>query len=114
MIGSAIRDKDGVAAAVWSCSWQRSEEGPECLQVFFAELVAKLHSEGKTASEFLQELYDRYVKLVRGTIDVCQSCVCVARYGYFEVSCFCANQYNASYFLSDKEQLFRLRRPPGH
>jgi len=43
MIGSEIRDKDGVAATV-----------------FFAELVALLHREGKTASSFLQELYDRY------------------------------------------------------
>ncbi|KAI0284001.1 hypothetical protein BGY98DRAFT_949931 [Russula aff. rugulosa BPL654] len=43
MIGSEIRDKDGVAAAV-----------------FFAELVVLLHREGKTASSFLQELYDRY------------------------------------------------------
>ncbi|KAI0304403.1 hypothetical protein B0F90DRAFT_1625617 [Multifurca ochricompacta] len=40
MIGSEIRDKDGVAAAV-----------------FFAELVTSLHREGKTASNYLQELY---------------------------------------------------------
>jgi len=56
MIGSEIRDKDGVAAAV-----------------FFAELVAALHREGKAASGFLQELYDRY--------------------GYFET--------NNSYFVCD-------------
>ncbi|KAI0004498.1 hypothetical protein BJV74DRAFT_378848 [Russula compacta] len=43
MIGSEIRDKDGVAAAV-----------------FFAELVALLQRERKTASSYLQELYDRY------------------------------------------------------
>ncbi|KAH9969618.1 hypothetical protein BC827DRAFT_1257499 [Russula dissimulans] len=43
MVGSEIRDKDGVAATV-----------------FFAELVASLRREGKTASSFLQELYDRY------------------------------------------------------
>jgi phosphomannomutase len=43
MIGSEIRDKDGVSAAV-----------------FFAELVALLHREGKTASSFLEELYERY------------------------------------------------------
>jgi len=43
MIGSEIRDKDGVAAAV-----------------FFAELVALLHRKGNTANGFLQELYDRY------------------------------------------------------
>jgi len=43
MFGSEIRDKDGVAATV-----------------FFAELVASLRREGKTASSFLQELYDRY------------------------------------------------------
>jgi len=69
MIGSEIRDKDGVAAAV-----------------FFAELVALLHREGKTASSFLQELYDRY--------------------GYFET--------NNSYFVCDDplviDQIFaRLR-----
>jgi hypothetical protein len=29
-------------------------------KVFFAELVALLHGEGKTASSFLRELYDRY------------------------------------------------------
>jgi hypothetical protein len=30
-------------------------------KVFFAELVASLHREGKTASSYLQELYDRYI-----------------------------------------------------
>ncbi|KAI9512434.1 hypothetical protein F5148DRAFT_1279773 [Russula earlei] len=73
MIGSEIRDKDGVAAAV-----------------FFAELVALLHREGKTASSFLQELYDRY--------------------GYF--------QTNNSYFICDDpqvvDQIFtRLRNYDG-
>ncbi|KAF8636547.1 hypothetical protein AX17_003359 [Amanita inopinata Kibby_2008] len=43
MIGSEIRDKDGVYAAV-----------------FFAQLVAMLHTQGKTAMSFLQELYDKY------------------------------------------------------
>jgi len=43
MFGSEIRDKDGVSAAV-----------------FFAELVASLHRQGKTASSYLQELYGRY------------------------------------------------------
>ncbi|KAI9443236.1 hypothetical protein H4582DRAFT_2109603 [Lactarius indigo] len=42
MVGSEIRDKDGVSAAV-----------------FFAELVASLHREGRTASSYLQELYAR-------------------------------------------------------
>ena len=32
-------------------------------KVFFAELVALLHTEGKTASTFLQELYKRYVRM---------------------------------------------------
>jgi len=73
MIGSEIRDKDGVAAAV-----------------FFAELVASLHKEGKTASTYLQELYDRY--------------------GYF--------QTNNSYFICDDpvviDQIFaRLRNYDG-
>lgn len=61
MIGSEIRDKDGVAAAVYSCSVYRSGEDADCFQVFFAELVALLHRKGKTASGFLQELYDRCV-----------------------------------------------------
>lgn len=52
-----------------SCSRWRSGEGTDCFQVFFAELVALLHREGKTASRFLQELYDRYVNIVRGTGD---------------------------------------------
>ncbi|KAJ3553346.1 hypothetical protein NM688_g3665 [Phlebia brevispora] len=43
MFGSEIRDKDGVAASM-----------------MFAELVASLHREGKTASSHLQELYRRY------------------------------------------------------
>jgi hypothetical protein len=32
-------------------------------KVFFAELVALLHKEKKTAYTFLQELYERYVKM---------------------------------------------------
>jgi phosphomannomutase len=63
MIGSEIRDKDGVAAAVQSCSVYFSGEGADNFQVFFAELVALLHREGKTASGFLQELYDRCVSI---------------------------------------------------
>ncbi|ETW81836.1 hypothetical protein HETIRDRAFT_317679 [Heterobasidion irregulare TC 32-1] len=43
MFGCEVRDKDGVAATA-----------------VFAELVASLHRQGKTASEYLQELYDRY------------------------------------------------------
>jgi len=73
MVGSEIRDKDGVAAAV-----------------FFAELAASLGREGKTASSFLQELYDRY--------------------GYF--------QTNNSYFTCDDSQVIdriftRLRNYDG-
>jgi phosphomannomutase len=43
MFGSEIRDKDGVAATV-----------------IFAEIVASLHRQGKSASSHLQELYERY------------------------------------------------------
>ncbi|KAI0061669.1 hypothetical protein BV25DRAFT_1907908 [Artomyces pyxidatus] len=43
MIGSEIRDKDGVSAAA-----------------SFAELVSTLSREGKTANAYLRELYDRY------------------------------------------------------
>ncbi|KAF8626172.1 hypothetical protein AX15_005059 [Amanita polypyramis BW_CC] len=43
MIGSEIRDKDGVSATV-----------------FFAQLVAALHRQGKTAKSFLEDLYSRY------------------------------------------------------
>ncbi|EMD38678.1 hypothetical protein CERSUDRAFT_113859 [Gelatoporia subvermispora B] len=43
MFGSEIRDKDGVAASV-----------------VFAELVAALQRQGKSASSYLQELYQRY------------------------------------------------------
>ncbi|KAH9842866.1 uncharacterized protein C8Q71DRAFT_877343 [Rhodofomes roseus] len=43
MFGSEIRDKDGVAATV-----------------MFAELVASLEVQGKSASQHLQELYKRY------------------------------------------------------
>ncbi|EPT05929.1 hypothetical protein FOMPIDRAFT_1033960 [Fomitopsis schrenkii] len=43
MFGSEVRDKDGVAATV-----------------VFAELVASLHEQGKSASQHLQELYRRY------------------------------------------------------
>ncbi|KZP29895.1 hypothetical protein FIBSPDRAFT_726687 [Athelia psychrophila] len=43
MFGDEIRDKDGVAATV-----------------AFAELVAGLHARGKSASEYLQELYTQY------------------------------------------------------
>jgi len=73
MIGSGIRDKDGVTA-----------------MVFFAELVALLHREGKTAYTFLQELYERY--------------------GYF--------QTNNSYFICDDplviDQIFaQLRNYDG-
>ncbi|KAH9980248.1 hypothetical protein BGW80DRAFT_1274310, partial [Lactifluus volemus] len=73
MIGSEIRDKDGVAAAA-----------------YFAELVASLHREGKTASSYLQELYDQY--------------------GYF--------QTNNSYFICDDpvviDRIFaRLRNYEG-
>ena len=42
MFGDKIRDKDGVAASV-----------------MFAEMVAALHRDGKSASKRLQELYDR-------------------------------------------------------
>ncbi|KAH9065396.1 hypothetical protein EDB87DRAFT_1555578 [Lactarius vividus] len=73
MVGSEIRDKDGVSAAV-----------------FFAELVASLHREGKTASSYIQELY--------------------ARYGYF--------QTKNSYFICDDplviNQIFaRIRNHDG-
>ena len=40
-------------------------ENTDCFKVFFAELVALLHREEKTASSFLQELYDRYVVQVQ-------------------------------------------------
>ncbi|KAK2467095.1 hypothetical protein APHAL10511_001353 [Amanita phalloides] len=43
MIGSEIRDKDGVSASV-----------------FFAQMIAVLHNQGKTAKSFLLELYERY------------------------------------------------------
>ncbi|KZT11445.1 uncharacterized protein LAESUDRAFT_720677 [Laetiporus sulphureus 93-53] len=43
MFGSEIRDKDGVAASM-----------------VFAEMVATLHAQGKTASSHLEELYQRY------------------------------------------------------
>lgn len=43
MFGSEIRDKDGVAASV-----------------VFAQLVAQLHDQGRTARTFLEELYNRY------------------------------------------------------
>ncbi|OCH95278.1 hypothetical protein OBBRIDRAFT_788474 [Obba rivulosa] len=43
MFGSEIRDKDGVTASV-----------------VFAEFVAALHRQGKTASSHLQELYKKY------------------------------------------------------
>jgi len=43
MIGSKIRDKDGVSATA-----------------FFSQLVAALHAQRKTATSFLDELYDRY------------------------------------------------------
>lgn len=75
MIGSEIRDKDGVAAAVWTCPRWRSGEDTDCLKVFFAELVALLHREGKSASIFLQELYERYVSDECGVIpQFCQYC----------------------------------------
>ena len=38
-------------------------EDTHFFKVFFAELVTLLHSEGKTAYTFLQELYERYVKM---------------------------------------------------
>jgi hypothetical protein len=38
-------------------------EDTHLFKVFFAELVALLHKEGKTASTFLQELYERYVRM---------------------------------------------------
>ena len=44
MFGSELRDKDGVAASV-----------------VFAEFVASLQRQGKTASSRLKELYERYV-----------------------------------------------------
>ncbi|THG97101.1 hypothetical protein EW026_g4828 [Hermanssonia centrifuga] len=43
MFGSEIRDKDGVAATM-----------------MFAELIASLHHDGKTATSYLQELYEQY------------------------------------------------------
>ncbi|KAF8892671.1 hypothetical protein BD779DRAFT_1202307 [Infundibulicybe gibba] len=43
MFGSQVRDKDGIAATV-----------------FFAQFVAFLHAQGKTARSYLYELYDRY------------------------------------------------------
>ena len=42
MFGDTIRDKDGVAASV-----------------MFAEMAAALRRDGQSASERLQELYDR-------------------------------------------------------
>ena len=38
-------------------------EDTHFFKVFFAELVTLLHKEGKTACTFLQELYERYVRL---------------------------------------------------
>lgn len=43
MFGSDLRDKDGVAASA-----------------VFAEFVASLHRQGKTASSRLKELYKQY------------------------------------------------------
>ncbi|KLO11991.1 phosphoglucomutase 1 [Schizopora paradoxa] len=43
MVGSAIRDKDGVSASV-----------------HFAKLANSLHEKGSTVSQYLQELYERY------------------------------------------------------
>ncbi|PCH38295.1 phosphoglucomutase 1 [Wolfiporia cocos MD-104 SS10] len=43
MFGSEIRDKDGVSASV-----------------MFAEMASALHTQGKTASSHLRDLYDRY------------------------------------------------------
>lgn len=42
------------------------------------------------------------------------SCACMPRYGYFEVCRFRVNQWYMSNLFSDKQQLFRLRRPPGY
>ena len=47
MFGSELRDKDGVAASV-----------------VFAEFVASLQRQGKTASSHLKELYERYVSFL--------------------------------------------------
>jgi phosphomannomutase len=76
MIRSEIRDKDGVAAAVQTCPTQRYGKDTDRFKAFFAELVASLHREGKTASSFLQELYERYVSIECGIVPrLCQPCV---------------------------------------
>ena len=60
------------------------KEGTYYFKVFFAELVALLHREGKTAYTFLQELYERYVKMWYCFVTLL--ILCVIRYGYFQVS----------------------------
>ena len=58
-------------------------EDTHSFKVFFAELVALLNTEGKTASTFLQELYKRYVRMWHHFVTLP---TCVYRYGYFQVS----------------------------
>lgn len=61
MFGCEVRDKDGVAATVSPhCLWVLVLDMNSREQAVFAELVASLHRQGKTASEYLQELYDRW------------------------------------------------------
>ena len=80
-------------------------------KVFFAELVALLHREGKTASSFLQELYERYVSIECGVVSrLCQSRALLDTVTSRSVS-FSASQHYVSSLLSDQQQLFHLRRP---
>jgi hypothetical protein len=55
-------------------------------KVFFAELVASLHREGRTASSYLQDLYGRYALNRMSHND--SSDPDIYRYGYFQVGLF--------------------------
>jgi hypothetical protein len=72
-------------------------------KVCFAELVASLHREGRTASSYLQDLYGRYALDLVSHND--GSYLGISRYGYFQVGLvdpFRDSQFNIS-FLSDAE-----------
>lgn len=60
MFGSELRDKDGVAASVSPFSLSLSKLVlMHYAQVVFAEMVAALQRQGKTASTHLKELYEK-------------------------------------------------------
>lgn len=60
MIGSEIRDKDGVAATVRPSSLPY-DTSPHVFQVFFAGLAVELERRGMTVSQYLTSLYGKYV-----------------------------------------------------